>query len=107
VSHDQRVEGIPRKLSFSRDILAQGKATYADILKRLTMAEGGRWVWHADRPPLQRGTPFAQRGRGAGIQYQGRPQRPPAPLPRHPVPPLQATVGDNQVVGAPGPNHRV
>jgi hypothetical protein len=71
------------------------------------MAEGGRWVWHADRPPLQRGTPFAQRGRGAGIQYQGRPQRPPAPLPRPPVPPLQATVGDNQVAGAPGPNHRV
>jgi hypothetical protein len=59
VSRDQRVEGIPHKLSFSRDILVQAKATYADILKRSALAEGGRWVWQANMPPLQRGNPFA------------------------------------------------
>jgi hypothetical protein len=40
----QRVDKVVTKLSFTRDILAGGGATYADILKRAPMVEGGRWV---------------------------------------------------------------
>jgi hypothetical protein len=67
VSHTQRVEGPLMNLSFSIDILAKGKVTLTDILKRSAMAEGGRWVWHAEKPMAQasRGG-FAQRGRCAG-----------------------------------------
>jgi hypothetical protein len=42
VNHSQMIEGVAKKLSFSRDILAQGRATYANILKKSAMAEGGR-----------------------------------------------------------------
>jgi hypothetical protein len=44
VARGQRIEGIPVCLSFSREILARGKVTYTDMLKRSSMAEGGRWV---------------------------------------------------------------
>jgi hypothetical protein len=72
VARGQRIEGIPVRLSFSREILAHGKATYADVLHRSSMAEGGRWVWQADKSsrPSSRGGFARQRGRGAG--FQGR-----------------------------------
>jgi hypothetical protein len=38
VDRAQRIEGVPKKLSLSRDILAQGRATYADILRKSVMA---------------------------------------------------------------------
>jgi hypothetical protein len=97
VNRAQRIEGSSTRVSFSRDILVQGKATYADILRRSSMAEGGRWVWQADKPPRApaRGGFATQRGRGAGQQYQGRPAapphqhhgRPPAPPQHHGRPP--------------------
>jgi hypothetical protein len=53
VSRTQRVEGELKNLSFSRDILAKGRETFADINKRSAMAEGGCWVWHAEKPLAQ------------------------------------------------------
>jgi hypothetical protein len=67
VSRGQRIEGIPRKLSFSRDILAQGKAMYVDILKRSVMAKGGGWVWQADMHSIQRGSLAPQKDMGVGL----------------------------------------
>jgi hypothetical protein len=72
VVRGQRIEGIPVHLSFSREILANGKVTYVDMLKISSMAKGGRWVSQADnasRAP-SRGGFAGQRGRGAG--FQGR-----------------------------------
>jgi hypothetical protein len=88
----QRIEGIPVLLSFSREILARGKATYADMLKRSSMAEGGRWVSQSDTASQapNRGGFAGQRGRGAGFQgrqgqQQRPPNRPPQPQLRQPV----------------------
>jgi hypothetical protein len=55
------------RLSFSQDILAQGRVTYTDILRRSVMGEGECWVWQADNPPRApgRGGFAQQRGRGA------------------------------------------
>jgi hypothetical protein len=91
VAHGQRIEGILVRLSFARDILARGKATYADVLKQSSMAEGGRWIWQADKPPWvpNQGGFVGQRGRGAGFQgrlaqQQRPPGRPPQQQPRQP-----------------------
>jgi hypothetical protein len=49
MSRTLRVEGALRNLSFLREILAKGKATFTDIHKRSAMAEGGHRVWHAKK----------------------------------------------------------
>jgi hypothetical protein len=41
VARGQRIEGIPVHLSFSREILANGKVTYVDMLKISSMVKGG------------------------------------------------------------------
>jgi hypothetical protein len=46
VDWNQKVVGKPISLSFSRDLLSQGWAMYADIVRRSSMADGGgHWVW--------------------------------------------------------------
>jgi hypothetical protein len=67
------VEGTPISLCFAREILAQGKETYVDIIRKSSMADGCHWVWQPDKPvraPTHGGY-AAQRGRGVG--FQGRP----------------------------------
>jgi hypothetical protein len=41
VDWNQKVVGKPISLSFSRDLLSQGWAMYADIVRRSSMADGG------------------------------------------------------------------
>jgi hypothetical protein len=57
-------------VSFDRDIKAIGgeKASYAEIVKRSLMTEGGRWVWQADKPRAP------VRGRNLGARGAGAPQ---------------------------------
>jgi hypothetical protein len=38
------------KLSFSSDILAEGRATFTDIVGRTLIAEGGRWFGKRTSP---------------------------------------------------------
>jgi hypothetical protein len=51
VSRSHRIDKPPTRLYWAMDIWSggSGKETYAEILKK-TMEEGGRWVWHPDRP---------------------------------------------------------
>jgi hypothetical protein len=72
VSGSQRINGVPMTLRWSDIRPGDGKrATYADVLRRIPMADGGRWVWQPDRPPhAQRGRP--QRGRGCRIKVPDR-----------------------------------
>jgi hypothetical protein len=70
VSRFQRFDKPPRKLNFTRDIWAKAnnRESYVEVLKRRTMADGGRWIWQPD-PPRAQGRPQqaqAPRGRGAG-----------------------------------------
>jgi hypothetical protein len=64
VSRSQRVEGIPKSINFAREIWEGGThPTYADVLKRFPMVEGGWWVWQEDKPIAPRDHQN-QRGRG-------------------------------------------
>jgi hypothetical protein len=63
VSRFQKIDSEPTRLSFVQDIWGGGdRATYAEILKRIPMAEGGRWVWQVDQPA---------RGCGRSLQSRG------------------------------------
>jgi hypothetical protein len=95
VSKSQRIGSAPIRLSFAKDIWGGGdRATYAEILKRIPMVEGGCWVWQADKPERGRGRSQQSRGRGEGFR-QARPCPPLQPPQRQP---------QNQERG--GPPHR-
>jgi hypothetical protein len=98
VGRGQRFSEVPVTLSWSRDIWPGGreKPTYVEVLRRVPMADGGRWVWQADRPPRApvRGRP--QRGRGAYPQGQNRPPLPPPPKMQKQGP-LEADQGTTQL----------
>jgi hypothetical protein len=63
VSKSHRFEGTLKKIQLATQIWEGGsRPSYAEIVKRFPMAEGGRWVWQEDRPrATQRGC--GQRGR--------------------------------------------
>jgi hypothetical protein len=63
VSKEQRITEKPITLSWARNLRPGGrdKATYAEVLMRIPMADGGRWVWQTEKPPH--------------AQFRGRPQR--------------------------------
>jgi hypothetical protein len=53
VSRFQKFDKQPKTLSFARDIWGGSgkKQTFVEaVKKKVAMAEGGRWVWQADRP---------------------------------------------------------
>jgi hypothetical protein len=65
-------------VSFACDIWVRGceKASYVEIVKRSSMAEGGRWIWQANKPRAP------GRGRNLGAKGAGA-----QPLPRLPFRP--------------------
>jgi hypothetical protein len=69
VSKSQRFDLTHKVLSFSRDIWggSDAQATFAKVVRKISMAEGGRWVWHRAPRPGSRGGYQAQRGRGRGL----------------------------------------
>jgi hypothetical protein len=74
---NKKIFSPPKRLSFAKDIWARGdRATYAEALGNIPMAEGGRWVWQADKPkpPAKpvRGRPPIPRGRGSFNQGRQR-----------------------------------
>jgi hypothetical protein len=51
VSKSQQIDTVPTRLSFEKDIWGGGDhAMFVEALKKIPMAEGGRWVWQADKP---------------------------------------------------------
>lgn len=65
VTRSYRVREVPSSISFSRDILGRdgSKASYAEVLQRVPMAEGGRWVWQPEGQPFRPAQrQFQQRG---------------------------------------------
>jgi hypothetical protein len=61
---------------------------FVEAVKKKAMAEGGRWVWQADKPAqapaCQRAPPQIPRGRALGNQpFQGQFPRPPPPQVSH------------------------
>jgi len=60
VRRSDRFDGPLMKLSFAKDIWGRGgeKDSYSAVLKRDSMAEGGRWVWQPEpRRPVQQCPP--------------------------------------------------
>jgi hypothetical protein len=68
----QKLEATPTRLSFSRH-------TYADVLKRIPMVQGGRWVWQPDKAQHAPGRGGFRQPRGGGGGFrpnqQGGPQQ--------------------------------
>jgi hypothetical protein len=80
VSKSHRFEGTLKKIQLATQIWEGGsRSSYAEIVKRFPMAEGGRWVWQEDKPRA------AQRGCG----QRGRPPWRPPRQQSHPFPHLQ------------------
>jgi hypothetical protein len=51
VSRTQRIDHTLRVLSYSRDLCPRGDhPTFTEVLKRIPMSVGGRWVWRPDKP---------------------------------------------------------
>jgi hypothetical protein len=84
--HEQDAEDWPHSgvLSYLRDLCPIGdRPTFVEVLKRIPMAAGGKWVWQPDKPvrPAVRGRPQAQRGRG-GFRPPVAPHQNMAPPPQ-------------------------
>jgi hypothetical protein len=55
---NQKIFSPPKRLSFTKDIWVGGDhATYAEVLQKIPMAKGGRWVWQVDKTKPVRGRP--------------------------------------------------
>jgi hypothetical protein len=67
VSRVPNIDRVPMRLSIERDFCAAGWATFVDILKRALVAEGGRWVKQANKPPQTPSRERFQMQRGRGV----------------------------------------
>jgi len=104
VLKSDRLEKPPVKVNFTRDIWGRGgeKETFAEVLQKEKMADGGRWVWQPEprRQPPQRPTrpppppqnnqlrgPTQQGWQDPGRRQQGAPRPPPPLRPQQQQPP--------------------
>jgi hypothetical protein len=74
VSRFQRIDTVPMRLSFTKDIWGGGdRMTFIEALRQISMAERGHWVCQVDRQErgASHGRSQQNRGRGDGFRRQG------------------------------------
>jgi hypothetical protein len=50
MSRTQRIDHTLRVLSYLRDMYLRDRPTFVEVLKRVPMGVGERWVWQPDKP---------------------------------------------------------